>query len=97
MFTPNCQVALFRRSSNTDGSFDYGEEENFSAFFLEHLRTLADGTQEDFSELLLEKSAAPLPGDMVKINGLRRHIARVRSCTGADGVVRCYRCSFMGR
>lgn len=97
MFKPNCRVALHRRSCNADGSFDYGEEEKFSAFFMEHLRTLADGTQEDLSELLLEKSALPVPGDMVKINGLRRHIARVRSCTGADGSVRCYRCSFMGK
>lgn len=95
MFTPNCHVTLFRRSVLQDGSFAFDEETNVAAFFMEHWRTLPDGSTEDFSEVLLEPGASPLPGDQLEIKELRRSIARVRSCTGADGSVKCYRCSFM--
>ena len=95
MFKPNCQITLFRRQMLQDGTFAYDSGSEAAAFFMEHWRTLPDGTSEDFSEMLLEPEASPLPGDMAEIKGLRRSIARVRSCVGTDGTLRCYRCSFM--
>lgn len=95
MFKSNCQLTIFRRSVLHDGTFSFAEETGISAFFMERLRTLADGSSEDFSEVLLPPEVSPLPGDQLEIKGLRRSIARVRSCVGADGTLRCYRCSFM--
>jgi hypothetical protein len=95
MFNPNCQVTLFRRSVLSDGSSACDGGTVFDGFFMEHHRTCADGRSEDFSELLLVPDAEPAPGDEVEIKGLRRNIARVRSCTDLKGTVRCYRCSFL--
>lgn len=95
MFKPNCQVTLYRRSVLADGSSVCDAGEVFNGFFMEHYRTRADGRSEDLSELLLVPQAVPVPGDEVEIEGLRRNIARVRSCTDLRGKVRCYRCSFL--
>lgn len=95
MFKPNCQVTLFRRSVLPDGSSACDGGELFDGFFMEHYRTCANGSSEDLSELLLGAQAAPAPGDEVEIKGLRRNIARVRSCTDLRGKIRCYRCSFL--
>ena len=95
MFKSNCQITLFRRSVLQDGTFAYDGGTDTAAFFMEHWRTHQDGRSEDFSEVLIAPEASPLPGDMVEIKGLRRNIARVRSCVGADGTLRCFRCSFM--
>lgn len=95
MFKTNCQVTLYRRSILPDGSSVCDGGKCFDGFFMEHYRTLRDGTSEDFSELLLVPEAAPAPGDEVEIKGLRRNIARVRNCTDAGGKVRCFRCTFL--
>jgi hypothetical protein len=95
MFKSNCQITLYRRSVLHNGTFAYDSGEAVSGFFMEHWRTLANGKSEDFSEVLLAPEASPLPGDQLEIKGLRRNIARVRSCTGADGSLKCFRCSFM--
>ena len=72
MFKSNCQLTIFRRSVLHDGTFSFAEETGISAFFMERLRTLADGSSEDFSEVLLPPEVSPLPGDQLEIKGLRR-------------------------
>jgi hypothetical protein len=95
MFKPNCTLVLYRRSVCADGSLEYDQGSPFYGFFMERQRSSAEGTEEDFSELLMPAESAPLPGDQIEINGLKRNIAQVRHCTGADGTLRCYRCYFM--
>lgn len=95
MFKPNCRVTLFRRNLLPDGSSSIDGGTGFDAFFMEHYRTLKDGTSEDHSEVLLGPDAYPIPGDTLEINGVRRTIARVRNCTDVRGTVRCCRCTFL--
>lgn len=95
MFRHNCTLVLYRRSIPVDGSLEYDQGTPFPAFFLERLRSTADGHCEDLSEVLMPPESAPQPGDQVEIKGLKRNIAQVRHCIGADGTLRCYRCYFM--
>lgn len=95
MFIPNCQVPLYRSILQTDGTSLLTEKGVFSAFFMEHYRTKKEGDTEDLSEILLVPEAHPEPGDVLELNGIRRNIARVRSCTDARGSIRCYRCAFL--
>ena len=94
MFKPNCQAVLFRRIMKNDGSSAWESGVPVNGFFMEHYRTKKDGSQEELSEVILENTVTPSPGDELEIKGLRRTIARVRHCTGVNGKVPLYRCSF---
>ena len=95
MFKSNCQVTLFRRTLLPDGTGSCDGGTPVGAFFMEQYRTKKDGSVEDHSEILLGAESVPAPGDEVEIKGLRRTLARVLCCTGVDGTVKCYRCSFL--
>ena len=95
MFKKNCQILLYRAAGMEDGEELYGKGEMFQGFFIERTDMGTDGIFQDRSELLLERDAAPQPGDQAEIKGLRRTVAGVRSCVAADGRIIAYQCTFL--
>lgn len=95
MFKTNCQIQLFRCRGVADGEELYSEGEFFEGFFIGEKHLGEEGIFKDLSSLLLESAAAPVPGDQVELDGVKRTIATVKNCTAADGHITAFRCTFL--
>ena len=96
MFECNVTVVLRRPVRGADGEVEYAES-TAPALIIESLSREADAgeppTLRRETEFLFPPPAEPLPGDLVKCDGIDHELAAVRVCRTLDGDVVCRRCT----